>query len=554
MKTDLERPVSKRDVGPGGLLRALGGPRRELLLGSVVAIVSMVFIAHFARHFWFRYDNFLLVADRRIGSLDDWFRPHNDHWLTWTVLFSRGLHGLFGMNYWPWWYFPRLVGHAAVAFLFWRTLIRRGADPVIAFGTYVVLLVLAVSYFQDALTVANYVVFPCIVVVALLVNGVEVPRSRHLIAAGICLVAAIMANGYGAPLLLAVAVVVTVRHRFRRWSPAIVPPVVILAAWYLRYRSQLLHHDHSLSVGFFVDAIDSAIGVVRTAVENTLGLPGPLAVLVVAAIAGQLVWLTYRRRLDMFDAIIVLTLAAVLGTLAWARTTDPAYRQGNLTRYGYAVVLLLVLVVVPRLRFPTRPFARTAVGLVLVAVVAFNAVSLGGRLQHTGRVSQSIREDAETTAALIAAGEPYSYTPLGVQPRLMQRLVDSGWRPQPSTDPNVVNRARAQMRGVTMGDRSSPAKVAGHTAPAASDVDDNGCLVLRSPSVVELQVTGAGTFKVNRRVVVTWTDLRGTDRRLVQPGVIGLARPVGKTTVSVDTFEGDPTNICSLVPVALPRP
>ena len=224
------------------------GHRDELLLGGAVAVVSMIFIAHFARDFWFRYDNFQLIANRRIGSLNDWFRPHLDHWLTWTVLLSRGLFGLVGMHYWPLWYAPRLIGHAAIAFLIWRTLLHRGADRLIAFGTYVVLLVLAVSYFLDALTAANYVLFPCIVVVALVVSEVDSPRPRHLAVVAAGLLAAAMANGYGVSALVAVALVVTARRRLRRWAPAIVPPAVAVGAWYLRYRSQLEHHPHSLSV------------------------------------------------------------------------------------------------------------------------------------------------------------------------------------------------------------------------------------------------------------------------------------------------------------------
>ena len=102
-------------------------------------------------------------------------------------------------------------------------------------------------------------------------------------------------------------------------------------------------------------AIYSSFVILRTAIENTFGVPDSLAILVVAAIAGFLLWATYRRRLDMFDAIIALTLLSVLATLAWARTITPnasAPELGETVRYGYAVVLLLTLLVVPKLRLP----------------------------------------------------------------------------------------------------------------------------------------------------------------------------------------------------------
>ena len=559
LKAELKEPTRGQDGESGGLLRALGGSRRELLLGGATAVVSMLFVAAFARNYWFRYDNFLLLTNRRFGRVDDWFRPHLDHWLTWTVLLSRGLFGLVGMHYWPWWYVPRLIGHALVAFLVWRTVLHRGADRKIAFAVYLILLVLAVSSFLDALTAANYVLYPCIVVVSLLVSEVEAPRARHLVVVGVGLLAAVMANGYGIALLVAVALVVTARRRLRRWLPALVPPFVAVGAWYLRYRSQLPRHDHSLSPSFAFKAMTSSFDVVRTAVENTFGLPGPLAVLAVVAIAGLLVWLSYRHRLDMFDAIIALNLVFVLATLAWARTTVADLAENS--RYGYSVILMLTLLFVPRLRLPAARVARTAFAFVLVALVVFNAVSLSRRLEQIGRVSQSIRARAETTAALIAAGEPYTYNSTvrmsvtgGVGPRLMQELVNGGWKPRRSTDAAVVQRARALMRGVIMGDPSRRVYYADdHVAPGAVDVDDSGCVRLTKPTLVRLQVTGAGSFSVDRRALVTWNDLRGTDEKLVEPGVIGLTRPVGKATVTVRTG-GGPTNICSLERVAKPTP
>lgn len=137
----------------------------------------------------------------------------------------------------------------------------------------------------------------------------------------------------------------------------------------------------------------------------------------------------------------------------------------------------------------------------------------------------------------------------------MQRLVDDGWDPRRSTDPTVVSKARVLLHGVVMGDRlSRKYNSEGHVAPAAVGVGDDGCLQLTRPTVVDLQVKGAGSFVVNSPVEVTWTDLRGTDERLVQAGKIGFTRPAGKATLTVRTFAGAPTTICSLVPVGKPRP
>lgn len=548
---DPTAPTGPRAAARGGLRRALGASRSELLLGGGAALASMIFIARQGRNFWFRFDNFELLTDRQFGSINDWFRPHDDHWLTWTVLFSRGLYQVAGMDFWPWWYLPRLVGAAAVAFLVWRTLVHRGADRMIAFGTYLALLVLAVSYFQDALTVANYVLFPSLLVVALVVGEVELPRRRHLAVVAICLVAAVMANGYGFGILLGVAVVVAVRRRFLRWLPSLIPPAVAVGAWYLRYRSDLPRQGQKLSPGFVFDAIRSSFVVVRSAVQNTFGLPSAVAVLVVAAIAGQLVWLIYRRRLDMFDAIVVLTLLFVLAILAWARTTDGILAEQP--RYGYAVVLLLTLVLVPRLSSPTSGVARAGVAMVLVAVVAFNAVSLSRRLHDTGVVSQSIRATAQTAAALIHAGEPYSnYSRLGwgVAPRELQRLVNDGWNPRRSTNPKLVNAVRGKMLIVFLGRNAPLIRAAGRVAPEAVGVDAAGCVQVTGPTVVTLTVKGPTAFTVDRGVVITWTDRFGTAQRSPRgPVTVALAGPTSKTTVTVRALGQQPTNICALTPI-----
>lgn len=549
IESDPNPPTGQDAPSSGGLRRSLGGSRGELLLGGVAALASMIFVSVSGRDFWFRYDNFEILTNRRLGSLDDWFRPHNDHWLTWTILVSRVLYRAVGMDFWPWWYLPRVVGAAAVAFLIWRTLLHRGADRMIAFGTYLVLLVLAVSYFQDALTFANYVLFPSVVVVALLVGEVDVPRRRDLVVVGACLLAALMANGYGVGLYLGVTLVVVVGRRFRRWAPSLIPPGIALIAWYLWYRSQIPRQGKGLSLGFPFEAIGSSFVVMRTAVQNTFGLPGPVAVLVVAAIAGQLVWLIYRRRLDRFNTIIILTLAFVLAVLAWARTTEGS--EAELPRYGYAVVLLLTLVLVPRIRLPNRgvarTVARTSAALVLVAVVTFNAVSLHRRLHDTGVVGQSARATAQTTASLIAAGEPYNARAnlgIGVLPKQIQQLVNVGWNPPRSTNPLFVSLVRARMRIVYVGPNTR--LIVGTSSPAAVGVDDKGCRRISRPSAVNLRVKGPSVFTADHAVQVTWTDRFGTVLRRVGRGTIALAPPVGNTIISVRPLLPAPTKICSL--------
>lgn len=529
------------------VLRSLRCSRRELIVAITAAVVSMIPIAWFARDFWFRFDDFPLVANRQIGSLDDWFRPHHDHWLTWTVLVVRGMRGLFGLQYWPGWFLPRLIGQAALSFLVWRTLVHRGADRIIAFGVYLAFLVLAVSYFEDALTIGNFVLFPVFIAVALVVSEVDHPRPRDLVLVGAGLVAAVMANGYGVAVLLALAVVTSFRRRLGRWLPAFVPPAVAVALWYAFYHSQLSHHDLSATV--VRKAFEPSFVVVRTAFENTFGLPGAVAAGLVVVTGAVLVVWARSGVLDAFDVLIAVTLLFALGVLAWGRITHPGVADA--AHYGFAVVLLLTLLVVPHLPSPSGPLARGAVIAVLAGIVVFNVVSLTGRLERRGEVDRSIRTDAQTTAALIAAGEAYSdfaHVGRGVQPRRIRLLVDDGWRPRRSSDPDVVRRVRKRMRFVVGGIAArNAAQARGHVAPTARDVDLSGCRRTLFPTTVRLRVTGPGAFRVDRKVSVAWIDRFGTVREELGPAQVGLARPIGPTTVTIDSV--GPTTICELAPI-----
>jgi hypothetical protein len=530
---------------------SLGGPRRELVVAGLAAVVSMIVIGRLARDFWFRYDNFYLVADRDISSLNDWFRPHVGHWLTWTVLVSRGLFGAFGMDYWPWWYLPRLIGHAALSFLIWRVVLQRGADRLIAFGSYLVLLFLAVSYFHDALTIANYFVFGGLIIAALLLVEVDQPRTSHLVALGAAVMAAVMGNGYGLTVLLSIAAVAALTRRLRRWAPALAVPAVAYAIWYVHYRSSFPDDQASVSLGTATDAIEPSLVVLRTAIENTLGVPGLIAAVLLVVVAAGMGWLLVQRRLDRFDAVMAVALALTLGILAVARTVP---RPGTETsaRYGYSVVVLGVLLVVPYLRLPRAQAVRVVVACVLVAIVAFNAVSLQRRLNEREEISTLIRTQAETTAALIVDGEPYvSYSKFGEQilPILIGQLTDTGWRPSASEDPAVLDTVRAGMRIATpTRKRIESLDIGPGDPPSAVGVDDEGCVQLEPDERLELQINGEGSVELTGRLHITWSDPFGTVEATVTGPVVGFADPVDGTEVEAVTAGARPATICGLRP------
>ncbi len=525
--------------------------RREMAFAALAAIVSMIVIGRLARDFWFRFDNFDLLADREITHLDDWLRPHRGHWLTWTVLLSRGLHATVGLDYWPWWYLPRLIGHAGLAFLVWWTVRHRGADRVIAAGAYAALLVLALSYFHDGLTLANYVVFPALIVSALLISEVEVPSTRHLVIMGVALLMAVMANGYGPAVLASVALVAIATRRFRRWAPALVPPAVIYACWYLWYRSEVNQHADSPGAGSVTAVAESSLVVVRSAFENTLGLPAVLAVVALLVTVGFVIHLFRRGRLDRFDGVMIVTLGATLGLLGLARAASQPGAETR-ARYGYAMVIVLTLLVVPHLPAARSRFTRVAVVVALVAVAVFNAVSLSRRLDERELVIRDIRADAEATGAMIAAGEPYvSYVNLGqgVSPHQIEHLVDRGWRPELPMDATRIDHIRTRLRIATH-PIAAAEDISPGASPIAAGVDTEGCLSLTDPDSVSLELTGEGSILVDGRARISRTDRFGTVSRTTADAVVGLAAPDEETEVTLEALGPSGTTVCRLTPAA----
>ena len=58
-------------------------------------------------------------ADAAVLDVGDLTRPIGGHWTSWSVLLLRGLYRTFGVDFWPWFYIPRLIGHTLLVTLIW---------------------------------------------------------------------------------------------------------------------------------------------------------------------------------------------------------------------------------------------------------------------------------------------------------------------------------------------------------------------------------------------------------------------------------------------------
>ena len=155
--------------GPTMTAAAAGTRRRarlEWALALVAAAASVALMCWVGRDMWFRLDVWDFLAGREAGSFDSWVRPHAGHLQAVTVGLHRLLYGLFGLDFWPWYYLPAIVGYAGLALLVWRVLLRRGADRGIAFAAYLVVLFLGVSAFLSSIAVGGLIVLALLLLVA----------------------------------------------------------------------------------------------------------------------------------------------------------------------------------------------------------------------------------------------------------------------------------------------------------------------------------------------------------------------------------------------------
>src|SRR5947209_5804854 len=78
------------------------GPDRSVAASAglflAVAATALAYLVALSRRVWFTGDEWDFVAHRTIGSLDDLFRPQNEHWSTLPILVYRVLWTLFGLR------------------------------------------------------------------------------------------------------------------------------------------------------------------------------------------------------------------------------------------------------------------------------------------------------------------------------------------------------------------------------------------------------------------------------------------------------------------------
>lgn len=547
----------------GRLGRRLGlsAHRTEWLVGILLAVVAVALTAYMARDLWFTTDEWEFLANRTAFDLGDLTRPSAGHWTTWSTLLLRAIYQAVGVDFWPWFYVPRLIGHTLLVTLIWRVTRWRGADPLVAMAGYAVLLVLGASGYQRALQLGNWTVYAVLILCAWIINRrPDEPTTRDRVVVAIALVVAVLGNGYAVAAIAGITAGLLLTRRLVRWIPSLVPALVAYGIWYLNYRGDL-RPKPQLTVSAILGIPAGAFRVSRAAVESATAFPGWLAAVVVLGVVTWILWLILRRKLDLFDAIILWTLAAGLSLLTIQRVSLDS-DAANRLRYGYSVLVLLALALVPHIRLPRTTLARVGVAVVTLALLAANVSQMRDAINVREDEGQRALVLSVAAAGMIDAGEPVVPVPSPLVPGLesdeLVQLVGEGYHPAPLPENRAdLEQIEAEARGVlriSVLDANRQVlddyDLVGVPPTTDAAVDADGCITLSEGEPVAASVTGPAQLTLTKGpgqvLALTWEDEFGEGtRRVDDPDlrrtVLTLAAPNDTAELTLESRVGDMT-------------
>ena len=274
-----------------------------VLLAAAAAMALTIYAAHDT---WFRIDAWEFLMRSQEGSLDSWIRPHGAHLQLPAVALHRFLYATFGMDFWPWYFLPHVLGYAGLIVYMWRVLLARGTCRVVALSTCVVLLFLGAAAFLSSVVMGSLMVMALLLVVASRLDGEGRPSpAQQLTVAGALLVMAVTSS-LGLAALIGCLAAVVVSRRLRWWWWCFLPAVLAYGGWYLAYGGK-----HAQS------AIDWDLVLLSGIVLITGGAASPFIILYFLIIIGAGI-LFYRA-----GSMIAAAASAVLFGIAVAAPLVP---------------------------------------------------------------------------------------------------------------------------------------------------------------------------------------------------------------------------------------
>ena len=362
---------------------------RDLLLAAFAALLSMGVVLYLGREAWFAGEAWDLLLDRGIGDIASLFRPHDGHLELPSAVTTQVLFSAVGFEFWPWHFLPRVIGYAAMTYVMWVVLRRRGTDPAIGWIALGGLLLLGPSGFLGSSDVGFFLVLPALALAAAMLDGDGPKGTSDRIVLGGLMVLMVVSDAAGVAAVASLAGVAAARGRFRAVLPSVLGAVVVYGGWLLWQEAWVNEVTH-LSGDSVLRAPQTAWSMLGDAVSRAVALPVSYGPVLAIVVVGSLVLWGVRGRLTTFDhvwtataVLYVVVLALTTGTLA-----EPDPPNGL---HAAAVAWLLVPAVVPHIRVGAgRP------RVVVLSVVAILVVvgSLNSLIESLDQAEQAAAEAA----------------------------------------------------------------------------------------------------------------------------------------------------------------
>jgi hypothetical protein len=209
--------------------------RLALIAFVAVEVLALPLLLFWGRHGWFTQDDWDFLSARSIGSLDDLFRPHFQHWTTLPILPYRLLWTVVGIRSYVPYQAMIVLLHLAAAALLYAVMWRAGVRPWIATVTAGAFVFFGSG--SENILVAFQITFVGALVFGLaqlLLADHDGPlRGRDWLglAAGL---AALMCSGVGITMVVIVGAAVQLRQGLRGWRRALfhtAPLAVAYLVW-----------------------------------------------------------------------------------------------------------------------------------------------------------------------------------------------------------------------------------------------------------------------------------------------------------------------------------
>lgn len=312
--------------------------RHAVLVFSVLALVAFIVLLFIGRTGSFFQDEWTFIRIGGLGTLQDWFAPHNEHWSTVPFALYRALLLTVGLgSYLP--YLALLLTLHVVAAAAVFVLVRRASGSIVALVAAGLFLLLGSAYqnlfwaFQ-----IGFVGSTAAGLWALVALG----RDRTRLAALLFLVA-VASSTMGLPFLAVGGLELVLDRRRRRQVGWLIAVAAAFVVWFLVIGREGLASDSSnfglanlLGVPhFMVLGIADAFGA-------TFGIGGALGAALAVAVIALGAWKVRSRQLPMRAVAAAVGLLVLYVLIALGRA-QLGNAQAQRPRYVYEAAALLLV-------------------------------------------------------------------------------------------------------------------------------------------------------------------------------------------------------------------